>query len=124
VVQDFPQGPGFRSNLTVEAGAFKGKIHMDKEIKPDTWIWVIVQDPGVNEQYLGQLDEEKGELFIPAFQQKEDAQQCLIQMATDKGKKYEVQAICFDELAKDAEKNGFMIFILNEKGEISQKIKS
>ena len=96
---------------------------MDKEIKPDTWIWVIVQDPGVNEQYLGQLDEEKSESFIPAFQQKEDAQQCLIQMATDKGKKYEVQAICFDELVKDARKNGFMIFMLNEKGEMSQKIK-
>ena len=95
---------------------------MDNEIKPDTWIWVIVQDPGVNEQYLGQLDEETGESFIPAFHQKEDAVQCLLQMATDRGKKYEVQAICFDELAKDAKKNGFMIFMLNENGEISQKI--
>ena len=95
---------------------------MDNEIKPDTWIWVIVQDPGVNEQYLGQLDEETGESFIPAFHQKEDAVQCLLQMATNRGKKYEVQAICFDELAKDAKKYGFMIFMLNENGEISQKI--
>jgi hypothetical protein len=96
---------------------------MNKEIKPDTWIWVIVQDPGVNEQYLGQLDEEKGESFIPAFHQKEDALQCLIQMKTEKGKKYEVQAIFFDQLAKDAAEHGFMIFMLNEKGEISQKIR-
>ena len=95
---------------------------MAQEIKSDTWIWVIVQDPGANEQFLGQLDEDKGESFIPAFYQKDDALQCLIQLNTDKGKKYEVQAICFDELAKDAKKNGFMIFMLKENGEISTKI--
>ena len=43
---------------------------MSKEIKSDTWIWVIIQDPGANEQFLGQLDEDKKESFIPAFYQK------------------------------------------------------
>jgi hypothetical protein len=96
---------------------------MNKEIKPDTWIWVVVQDPGANEQFLGQLDENKNESFIPAFYQKEEARQCLIQLKTEKGKKYEVQAIFFDKLAEDAVKNGFMIFMLNAEGEILKKIK-
>jgi len=96
---------------------------MNKEIKPDTWIWVVVQDPGANEQFLGQLDENKSESFIPAFYQKEEARQCLIQLKTEKGKKYEVQAIFFDKLAEDAAKNNFMIFILNAEGEILKKIK-
>ena len=95
---------------------------MNKEIKSDTWIWVVIQDPGANEQFLGQLDEDKSESFIPAFFQKEDAQQCLIQLKTKKGKKYEVQAICFDELAKDAAKNDFMIFMLTGDGSVRRLI--
>ena len=96
---------------------------MDQEIKSDTWIWVIVQDPGTNEQFLGQFDEDKNEAFIPTFYQKEDAQQCLIHLKTEKGKKYEVQAICYDELAKDAARNNFLIFILSADGEILKNIR-
>jgi hypothetical protein len=44
-------------------------------------------------------------------------------LKTEKGKKYEIQAIFFDELAEDAVKNGFMIFMLNAEGEILKKIK-
>ena len=71
-------------------------------IKPDTWIWVIVQNPGTNEQFFGQLDDQTNVSFIPAFYQKEDAQRCLLHFTIEKGTKYEVQAIFFEELAKDA----------------------
>ena len=84
---------------------------------------MVVQNPGVNEQLLGQLDEEKSESFIPAFYDKEDAQQCLIKMKTEPTNRYEVQAICFGELAKDAAKNDFMVFMLTGDGEILNKIK-
>ena len=96
---------------------------MTKEIKSDTWIWVIVQNPGANEQFLGQHDEKTNVSFIPAFHQKDVAQQCLLQLTTEKKKKYEVQAIFFKELAKDAAKNDFMIFMLDEDGKILEKIK-
>ena len=96
---------------------------MNNEIKSDAWIWVVVQEPGANEQFLGQFDEGRNEAFIPAFYQKEDAQQCLNQLKTEKGKKYEVQAICYDELAEDAAKNDFMIFILAANGEILKKMR-
>jgi hypothetical protein len=46
----------------------------------------------------------------------------LIHMTTQRGDKYEVQAVLFGELAKDAAKNGFMIFMLDADGKILQKI--
>jgi len=92
-------------------------------INADTWVWVVVQDPGGDEQFLGQLDGENNIAFIPAFYQKEDAQQCLPQMIRQKEKKCEIQAIFFDELSKDAAKHGFMIFMLSAEGEILDKIK-
>jgi hypothetical protein len=95
---------------------------VQNSIKDETWVWVVVQDPGGDEQFLGQIDAKKNCSFIPAFYQKEDAQQCFIQMHRQKGQKYEIQAIFFDELAKDAAKNGFVIFMLNAEGEILEKI--
>ncbi|CAB1085638.1 hypothetical protein D1AOALGA4SA_13123 [Olavius algarvensis Delta 1 endosymbiont] len=95
---------------------------MKKELKPDTWIWVVVQNPGPNEQFLGQQYEDQNVPFIPAFFEKEDAQQCLVHMTTQKGDKYEVQAIFFNELVETAAKNNFKIFMLNADGEIMETI--
>lgn len=95
---------------------------MKKELKPDTWVWVVVQNPGADEQFLGQEYEDQNVSFIPAFFEKEDARQCLIHMTTNKGDKYEVQAILYNQLAQSAAENGFMIFILNADGEIMEKI--
>jgi hypothetical protein len=96
---------------------------MKNELKPDTWVWVVIQNPGPEEQFLGQNYEDHNVSFIPAFFDKEQAQQCLIQMTTNKGDKYEVQAVLFEELAEDAAKNDFMIFMLNAEGEILEKIR-
>ena len=94
---------------------------MTDTLTPDTWIWVIVQDPGGNEQFLGQYDDKKDVSFIPAFYEKDDAQQCLVKLITEKGKKYEAQAILFEELAKDAAQHGFLILMLNADGEILEE---
>ena len=95
---------------------------MTDTLTSDTWIWVIVQNPGGDEQFLGQHDDKKDVSFIPAFYEKDIAQQCLIQLITEKGNKYEAQAILFEELAKDAAQHGFLIFMLNADGEILEEI--
>ena len=92
-----------------------------KPVKEDQWVWVVVQDPGGNEEFLGQHDEEKDESFIPTFLSKEDAEQCLTILPREKGRKYETQAILFGDLSLRVAKNGFMIFILNGSGEILDK---
>jgi hypothetical protein len=89
----------------------------------DQWVWVVVQDPGGKEQFLGQHDKLENISYIPVFRSKEEAQQCFMNMARQKNFKYEVQAIIFEELAKDAAANGFMIFLLNENGEILERTK-
>ena len=50
---------------------------MSSIVKADQWLWVVVQDPEWNEQFLGQRDESKGISFIPVFLEKDDAVQCL-----------------------------------------------
>ena len=95
---------------------------MKKELKPDTWIWVVIQNPGADEQFLGQEYEDQKMSFIPAFFEKEDARQCLVHMTTKKGDKYEVQAVYYSDLVQAAVKNDFMIFMLNADGEILEKI--
>ena len=97
---------------------------MSKLIEEDQWIWVVIQDPGGNEQFLGQHDDEKHESFIPVFLEKEEAQQGLSFLVSKKGHKYEVQAIQFYDLSQRAAEQGFMLYVLNGSGEVLEKIKT
>lgn len=96
---------------------------MSTLIQGNPWVWVVVQDPGGDEQFLGQHDEEKDVSYIPTFLEKEDASQCLNLLTRDENRKYEVQAIQYEQLARDAAEHGFMLFVLNSAGEILEKIK-
>ena len=95
---------------------------MSTLIKGNPWVWVVVQDPGGDEQFLGQHDEEKDVAFIPMFLEKEDASQCVNHLRRDERKKYEVQAIQYEHLASDAAEHGFRLFLLNSAGEILEEI--
>lgn len=93
------------------------------EPKQDTWIWVIVQDPGENEMFLGQYDEVNDVSFIPAFLERQDALDALEKLVRDREKEYEVQAIKYGLLTGYGEENGFVVFILNSMGEILNRSK-
>jgi len=97
---------------------------MSKLVKDDQWVWVVIQNPGGNEQFLGQQDEERGISFIPTFLEKEGAEQGLMLMARETGSRYEVQAILFEDLSQRASENGLMIFVVNAKGEVLEKIET
>jgi len=97
---------------------------MSKMIQGNPWVWVVVMDPGENEQFLGQYNQEKEISYIPTFLEKKEALQSLENLAREQGHEYEVQAIQYEDLARNAAENGFMVFILNGKGEILEKIKS
>jgi len=96
---------------------------VSKLIQGNPWVWVVVLDPGGNEQFLGQHDKEKDVSFILTFLEKEEALECLKHMTLEEGQKYEIQAIQYEELARNSVENGFMLFILNGSGEILEKIK-
>jgi hypothetical protein len=88
------------------------------EPEQDTWIWIIVQDPGDNESFLGQYDEVNDVSFIPAFLKKQDALDVLEKLDRDKDKKYEVQTIKYGLLTGYGEEKGFAVFVINSMGEI------
>ncbi|MDZ7698713.1 MAG: hypothetical protein U5R49_17905 [Deltaproteobacteria bacterium] len=94
---------------------------MDRLKEENPWVYVVVQDPGGDEQFLGQHDEAEDVSFIPAFMEKEEALQYLSILAKKDDKKYEVQAIAYRELAPRVAEHGFKIFILNGKGDILER---
>lgn len=95
---------------------------MHELIHKNGWVWVFVQDPGSDEQYVGQYNAEDDLSFIPAFVDKEEALKCYGRMALEKERKYEAQAVYYKDLIKEASKNGFVVFLLNGSGEILDKI--
>ena len=94
---------------------------MTKTINNDDWVWVVVQDPGGNEQFLGQQEKETGVAFIPMFMEKEDALMCLPLMARDKKTKCEVQAVIFSDLKEQAADSGFVMYLLDNEGRVLEK---
>ena len=84
---------------------------MSELIKQEQWVWVVVQNPDGDEHFLGQHDNISSETYIPTFLEKNNALQCLNLLAIDKGTKYEIQAIQFEDLSKSAAENGYQLFV-------------
>ena len=97
---------------------------MGQLVKQDSWVWVIVQDPAGNAQFVGQQDEKTQFKFIPVFLEKETALKNMNALAREKGHKYEAQAIIFEELVRDAKANGFEIIFLDDDGKVLEQIKA
>lgn len=95
---------------------------MANQPEKESWVYVAVENPGGNESFVGLADEQSGIAYIPAFLTKDDAQACFINMPRQAGKKYEIQAVIFEDLARDASANGFLIFMTDRDGKILNKI--
>jgi hypothetical protein len=96
---------------------------MSRLIQEEQWVWVVVQDPGGEEKFLGQYNDSSEAPFIPTFLEKDEAKQGMELLTREKGHKYEVQAIQYNDLAERAAENGFMILVLKGTGEVLEKIK-
>ena len=95
---------------------------MSKKIKDDQWVWIVVQDPEGDAQFLGQHEEKEDISFIPMFLEKEAALQCMNHLALKRGHKYEAQAILYEDLVPKAAEQGFCLLVLNESGEVLDQI--
>ncbi len=96
---------------------------MVKLIKDKQWVYVVIHGPEGNEQLLGQQDEEENISFIPVFLEKEEALMSLNLLAREKGRKYEVQAILYEDLVARIAEQGIMLFVLNGSGKVLEKIR-
>ncbi|MBW1799609.1 MAG: hypothetical protein JRJ85_02660 [Deltaproteobacteria bacterium] len=91
-------------------------------ISGNPWVWLVIQDPGQKEQFLGVRDEERNQSFIPIFLEKKEALDGLEHLPVEKEKNCEIQAIQYQEIARHAAEQAVMLFVLNGKGEILEKI--
>jgi len=91
-------------------------------IQADTWLYVAIQKIGNNDQIVGQTDTEHDVAFIPAFLGKDAAQQAMFHLHLEKKGKYEIQAIIYEDLAHYATEGGFLIFVLDEEGNVLERL--
>jgi hypothetical protein len=98
-----------------------GDIKMTTEIKGTSWVYVLVQNPGSNEQIVGQRDIGSDIAFIPTFLDKDSAMQGVVHMVKEKGKRFEIQAIIYEDLVAYAVQSGFILFILDAEGRVIDK---
>ena len=92
----------------------------------DKWFYVVIQDPGTSsEELMGfQTDSTPPLNFIPAFESKEEAQQCfLIMPKSVMERKYEIQAIIKDDLLGQAATSGYSVFLMDDKSTIKKELK-
>jgi len=94
----------------------------DMELKDETWIWVVIENPEKNEKIVGQRGKKGNIPFIPVYKSKEEAMQCMNLLARKPGSIYEAQAILYEDVKKYAAENGFMIFLLDGSGTVIEKI--
>ncbi len=87
----------------------------------EEWVYVFVSKSGNAETYLGLYDEEKGINFIPAFQNKEDANACFLSIPREKGTSYEVQAVHIEEINAEASQNDFLVALVDKDGKIIKR---
>ncbi|MGW8195488.1 MAG: hypothetical protein ACWGOX_14615, partial [Desulforhopalus sp.] len=74
--------------------------------------------PGDNETYLGLYNEQQDINFIPVFRNKEDANDCYLNLPREKGKKYELQAVHIEELHESASRNDFVVALVDGDGQL------
>jgi hypothetical protein len=85
------------------------------------WVYVVVCDPEKDSSFLGLHNREKDIDFIPAFETKDAANDCFLSLPREQGKKYEIQAVLLEELYADAEKNGFVVAIVDHSGNVVEE---
>lgn len=89
----------------------------------ETWFYVIIKNPGNEEEFLGFTDERTSEKFLPAFKTKEEAQKCFALMPRDIfNEKYEAQAVIGEDILMTAQEQGHKVYLLDEKGHILQHL--
>ena len=95
---------------------------MQRKIEDSRWVYVVVQENEENPQLLGQRDPNGPVPFIPAFLEKSAARKSLPLLAKAAGKKYEIEAMRLDAVADYAGSNGFAVLVLEEGGQVLERL--
>lgn len=94
---------------------------MTLNIDANAWVYILVQNPGADERIVGQEDTQNDISFIPMFMDRDSANAGVVHIPKEKGKKYEIQAIIFEDLEKYAAENKFILFVIDDEGKVIDK---
>lgn len=93
---------------------------MTRTIDINSWVFVVVQNPGRDETIVGQTDSEHDISFIPVFHDRDTALQGMAQIIRQPGQTVEIQAILCEDLLRYARQNGFLLFFLDGSGRVDK----
>lgn len=82
------------------------------------WLYVFVYGPETRANFLGLYNQETQQNIIPAFSNREEAQDCFLELPRQKGEKYELQAVHIDDLRRAAAKKDFVIALVDGHGKV------
>jgi hypothetical protein len=95
---------------------------MTQSIDAVAWVYVAIQNPGSDETIVGQRDEERDIAYIPVFKDRDAALQGVFHLAKEPGRRLEIQAIIFEDLVRYAQKEGFLLFLVDGQGRVTSKL--
>ena len=105
----------------VRKPALQGRSIMEPLVGDEKWIYVLVRNGDGREQVVGQYDAAHQIKFIPAFLDRDTAQQGAVHMAMEPGA-FEIQAMIFEDLVRYARDGQSLIFILDARGAVLSKL--
>lgn len=95
---------------------------MNQAVKQENYLWIIVEKAGGQETFLG-LDNADGRNFIPAAPTREQALMLMVRLpAAPAGTVREVEAINQGLLHKQAQEQGFAVFVVDENGRVLREL--
>lgn len=95
---------------------------MNQAVRPEDYLWVIVEKSGGQESFLG-LNSAEGQTFIPAAPSRDQGLMLMGRLpATAAGATRELEAIHHNLLLKQATDQGFAVFVVDENGRILREL--
>lgn len=93
---------------------------MTISISKQTWVYALINKGDGDEKLTG-FQDKNGGIFIPVLKTNDEAEIFLGYIPSEPGRRYEVQAIIFEDVLNHARENGSLVYLVNGKGEILEE---
>ncbi|MGD8562575.1 MAG: DUF3110 domain-containing protein [Desulfarculaceae bacterium] len=94
---------------------------MEEQTASENHVWIIIEKRDENETILG-LTNNSEENFIPVTANKEDGLLLSGRLPQEQGAQRQVEAIHKDQIIKEAQSNGFAVYLVDGQGNIGPRL--
>jgi hypothetical protein len=93
---------------------------MTISISKQTWVYAVFNKDGEDEKLTG-FQDKNGNMFIPILKTNKEAEIFLSYIPWESDRRYDVQAIIFEDVLNYARESGSLVYLVNGKGEILEE---